>query len=172
MNAAGPEGQGQGRQDPGDCGKGAVAVAEQQGARDMLTTPQSMHSCVWQHNCVSGRTVAKVRLAGVVRGARSCQHIVALLHHTFVVLTLLSVSIVWQHMQSIHQRGLCWCRSTTARNSHSEQFSSAARIFCRAAPPPLSDQVLPTKGAGPRALYLALGGKLPVSSTTAAPPMP
>lgn len=32
--------------------------------------------------------------------------------------------------------------------------------------------VLPTKGAGPRALYVALGGKLPVSSSTSAPPMP
>lgn len=35
-------------------------------------------------------------------------------------------------------------------------------------------QVLPNKGAGPRALYVALGGQLPVSSTvgSAAPPMP
>eukprot|EP00775_Hariotina_reticulata_P011891 gene11891-12035_t len=39
-------------------------------------------------------------------------------------------------------------------------------------------QVLPTKGAGPRALYQALGGQLPASSTSgvsppgAAPPMP
>jgi len=31
--------------------------------------------------------------------------------------------------------------------------------------------VLPTKGAGPRGLYIALGGKLPVSSTSG-PPMP
>lgn len=31
--------------------------------------------------------------------------------------------------------------------------------------------VLPTKGAGPRALYVTLGGKLPVSSSSA-PPMP
>jgi hypothetical protein len=35
--------------------------------------------------------------------------------------------------------------------------------------------VLPNKGAGPRALYAALGGTLPVSSSAAAagaPPMP
>lgn len=33
-------------------------------------------------------------------------------------------------------------------------------------------QVLPQKGAGPRALYQALGGTLPAQATVAAPPMP
>lgn len=33
-------------------------------------------------------------------------------------------------------------------------------------------QVLPTKGAGPRALYQALGGELPAAAAVAAPPMP
>eukprot|EP00878_Enallax_costatus_P014292 GHUV01014950.1.p1 GENE.GHUV01014950.1~~GHUV01014950.1.p1 ORF type:complete len:200 (+),score=42.51 GHUV01014950.1:361-960(+) len=33
-------------------------------------------------------------------------------------------------------------------------------------------EVLPTKGAGPRAFYQALGGKLPATASVAAPPMP
>lgn len=33
-------------------------------------------------------------------------------------------------------------------------------------------EVLPQKGAGPRALYQALGGKIPVEASVAAPPMP
>jgi hypothetical protein len=86
---------------------------------------------------------------------------------------------VWAAQHGIQQCYICYvvnqqiccrvlvCFGTLSNYMHAADCPTPVRLL-------FALQVLPNKGAGPRALYAALGGKLPSQATAAAaaPPMP